>query len=208
MAAPVGSIWQVSFVTIVNEQKCLNVFHYRTVVEPIVADIATESIQLATALEAADKLGPDFAACLALNATRRETVAQCIRDTFGTRYARQVLELNEAGTQAFECTAQNLTAVIIKRTIYSGRWAVGGTHVPAVPSNGYQDGLLNTAPYKGALGVLAAEIAENITTAAGGEYEPGLYHPDGQHNWFTPIVETELVDELRVLRRRNVGQGI
>lgn len=208
MGTPVGSVWEVTLKSTVAGQKCLNVLHYVVETESSETSIVAESLQLAEAIGAGGAVGPAFEDCLAQNETFDEIVAQCVKDTLGTRYARQVLDVENPGGFAADCTTPNVSAVITKRTSFSGRWAVGSFHMPGVPATAYVGGMITDATYLGALGVLAAELVQNQTTTSGGEYTPVIYHPDGAHGGFTLLLATEVQEVLRVMRRRTVGLGI
>lgn len=208
MGAPVGSIFEVTLRTTVCNQKCLNVLHYVVETESSETSIVAETIQLATAIETAGGLGDKFRGALSALAIHDETVAQCIKDTLGTRFARQVLDVGDPGELAGDVLTANVAAVITKRTSFSGRWAVGSFHMGGVPGSYFSGGLITDAPYKAALNALASEILQSVTTASGGEYQPVIYHPDGLHGGHTMILETELQDQVRVMRRRTVGLGI
>jgi len=208
MGVPVGSIFEVSLRSTVCGQKCINVLHYVVTAETSETSIVAESLQLATAADAANALGPKFRACLAQNCTHDEVVAQCIRDTLGTRFARQVLDIGDPGDAVEDAATANVSAVITKRTSFAGRWAVGSFHMPGIGAGFYTNGLVSDVTYKAALNDLGAEILQVITTPLGGEYQPVIYHPDGLHGGYTTLLETELQDQLRVMRRRTVGLGI
>lgn len=208
MGAPIGSIFELSLRSTVCDQRCINVLHYVVATETSETSIVAESLQLATAADAVGALGPAFRACLAQNCTHDEVVAQCIKDTLGTRYARQVLDVGDPGDAVEDATTANVSAVITKRTSFSGRWAVGGFHMPGIGAGFYTGGLVTDVGFKAALNALASEMLQPITTVLGGEYLPVIYHPDGLHGGYTPLLETELQDELRTMRRRTVGRGI
>lgn len=206
MGAPVGSVFEVTFRTLCANQRCLNVLHYVVETETSETVPAVEAEQLAIAADAA--LQTDFLNCLGTNCQLTEVVAQCIRDTLGNRFARQVLAVDAAGTGPAHSDQPNIAGVITKRTNFAGRWAVGSFHMPGVPINTADQGVWEPGGYKSALGVLAAELLESITTASGGVYAPVLYHPTGVPTWTTPLHATEVQDQVRVMRRRTVGLGI
>lgn len=208
MGTPVGSIWEVTLRTTASNQKCLNVLHYVVETETSTGGIAAESLQLANAIDAAGAIGPDFRDCLGSNVIHDEVVAQCIKDTLGTRYARQVLDVGDPGAFPAVSDTANIAATITKRTSFSGRWAVGSFHVPGVPIGTYAAGKFTDAPYIAAVNVLAAELLQSVTTAGGGVYQPVIYHPDGLHDGYTRLQDAERQEEVRTMRRRTVGRGI
>lgn len=205
MGLPVGTIWQVGIDTVVNGQRCMNILGYRCTAESTEADIAEETLNLAAAMNAVGGIIPKLVACQSNDALITQVTAQAIRET---RYARQVVDIGQAGGVAEDCTAQNLSAVIIKRTAFAGRWAVGSFHVPGLPVTAYVNGAIEPV-YKASVVDLAAQLLVPVVIPiVGGTYEPVLIHPVGEHGGSTFLTSTEVQDELRVMRRRTVGLGI
>lgn len=207
MAAPVGSIFELQIRSTVCGQKCLNVLHYVVEVESPTGSIVTETAALAVSASALNSIGDFFLQALPLNCTLDTISAQCIRDTLGTRFARQIVDLEDPGEWGVPTLTANISAVITKRTSFAGRWAVGSFHMPGVPENEQADGLLKAGAYKTALETIALELLDPLSPAGGGTYQPVIYHPDGLHGGYTRLLATELQEQIRVMRRRTVGQG-
>lgn len=205
MGRPVGSILQASIESLVNGQRLLNVLHYKVEAESTEADVKDEQENFATQLNAVGGIVPKMQAAMSIEATISQVVVQFIRPE---RFARSTLEIDDTGTIASDCNAQNVAAVITKRTAFAGRWAVGAFHLGGVPVNGYVAGNLEPA-YKAFVLALAEQLLEPIVIPiVGGTYVPVLVHPIGEHGGSTELAETEVQDTLRVMRRRTVGLGI
>lgn len=205
MGQPVGSIFQVAIESLVNNQRLLNVLHYRVEEETTEADIQAETENLAGQVLAFNGIVDKMLDCMSNTANVTQVTAQCIRNT---RFVRAVVEDNQEGNIVSPCAAQNLAAVITKRTTFSGRWAVGSFHLGGLPVTAYQAGVLDNA-FKALVQALADELLDPIVIpAVGGTYIPVLLHPVGQHGGSTVINAVEVQDQVRVMRRRTVGLGI
>jgi len=205
MGRPLGSIIQATIKYVCNSQVCLNVLHYE--VQNVSSHDSAQDEQLAflSRFNAVSDVIAKLKDCLSQEATIVEAWAQFIRPT---RYAKSVLELDAIGGVVSDCHAQNLAATIVKRTEFGGDWAHGSLHLGGVPNNGYSGGLLEPA-YKDLVEVLAAQLLEDVASPTGGGiYAPVLLHPPAAHGGSTLLSGSEVMDELRVMRRRTVGLGI
>lgn len=205
MGLPVGTIWQVGIESLVSGQRCLNILHYRTTAESTITGIADEAESVAAEMNKVNGVIPKMLACMHTSATIVRVSAQAIRNT---RYARQFVEVDEDGSIGTGSVTPNVSAVITKRTTFSGRWAVGSFHLAGIPSSQIVNGLLDSG-YKTLVSEIASEILAPLDpTVGGGEYEPILLHPLGQHGGYTALTQADVQDTVRVMRRRTVGLGI
>ena len=205
MGRPVGSIIQAGIETVVNGQRLLNVLHYKVKLESTEPDAKDEQENFATQLNAVGGIVAKMRAAMSQDATVVRVVAHFIRDQ---RFARSTLEITGAGLIAEDCTAQNVTATLTKRTAFAGRWAVGSFHLGGLPVTGYVSGNLEPV-YKGLVEDLANQLLVEITVPiTGGTYTPVLLHPPAAHDGSTELREIDVQETLRVMRRRTVGLGI
>lgn len=205
MGRPVGSIVQLGIETVCNGQRMLNVLHYRVETESGEADVQAEQENFLAQVNSVNGIIDDMKACLSNDVTVVQAVAQFIR---AERWARSVLDIGEQGDSLLPCEAQNVAAVITKRTAFAGRWAIGSFHLGGLPSSAYVAGNLDPT-FKLDMEVLALQLLEPIVVPiVGGTYVPVLVHPLGEHGGSTELASTEVQDTLRVMRRRTVGLGI
>lgn len=210
MSFPLGSLFEVKFIYEYSDgSKALNVLHYVNTTASTLASSVDETLDVANAAAAVGGLGEAIIDALAENVEMVGITAQCIRDTLGQRYALADVDGLGNGTFVGACTAHNVSAVITKRTTFSGRWAVGSFHMPGVPFVAYADGLITNVTYLGELADIATELLAPLTgPIGGGTYEPCLVHKPGEHGGHTLLFDTEVQTQLRTMRSRTVGRGI
>ena len=191
-----------------NKQRSINVLHYR-VDQPWDVDTLNEEYDAIWArLYGAQPIGllQAFTNCLADNATFDFVDLQYVAPT---RYTLKRFFPVLSSSQQEKCTAQNVSATIVKRTERAGRMYRGGVHIPAVPEDKYLEGELSTG-YLTDLGILCTELMTNITDPAlGGISKPTLYHRKVVQSPFsTDLTSCVYNTALRTMRSRNVGKGI
>lgn len=208
MAAPLNSILEVGFEGTVNGQRTLTVLHYRvTTVSPDPSILGEQETFIA-------EVGPlgnfnivaPYIACCGNNFTLNNVTAQFVSPT---RTRRSSATFNTPGQVAEAVTAQNVSAVITKRTDLGGRKQIGGVHLPAVPPSRYVGGMLTAAHLTAMATLRAALLATVSPPIAGGSYKPCLWHKKLPAQPASDLV-TQLVSQetLRIMRRRTVGLGI
>jgi len=205
MAIPIGSILEVQIETRANEQRCLNILHYRVTTEGSGTGIQAEVEDFLDGVESVSGIIGSYRALMSTEATMWSISGQLIRND---RYARIVHPIDDPGELSGNCTAQNVSAVITKRTELSGRWAVGSFHAACLPESAYLAGKLKNATL-----ILAQELADDIAETVtgpvrGGVYRPVVLHPQADHGGSTFISGCQAQETLRVVRRRTVGLGI
>jgi len=100
----------------------------------------------------------------------------------------------------------NLSWVFLKQSALAGRRGVGPTHMLVPSMQWAQNGNL-TAVNQAERTALMTLVPQVVTVAAGGVYEPVIYHPGFSPN-FTRITHCTQKNEIRTMSRRTVGRGI
>lgn len=212
MPSPIisGDIIQVVFRTIVQEQTCLNVLHFK-ITQPVGQPSFTSDMELLfTCVDpaTAGSVGQTFRSAIATNATIQDITLQRVSPTrdFYMRFPIGLAGISTVG----ECTATNVSGVITKQSEKPGRGRSGSFHIPGIGQNGYSAGRLTNA-YRAEILPLQDALKEDLIDPVTSDHlgVPGMFHPSaplGQQ--FQQVVATSIQSTLRVMRRRTVGVGI
>jgi hypothetical protein len=211
MGRPAGSIVEVRVKGTVNAQKVMTVLHYK-VGNPSALDPAgPEETALFGALSlGATAITDKYRACCSVDYTMDGIDVQFITNT---RFVNVFNAIAGAGTFAGVCDAQNLSAVITKKTELAARNQVGSVHIPGLSVNSYLAGF-TTAALKALMNTLAAALLfTQAPGLGGGTYLPVIFHRGDPHA-IPPILPSDDLmqaafpqDTLRVMRRRTIGVG-
>lgn len=201
---PAGSIIQVVIKTILFEQTCLNVLHYKYE-DTVDADDykAHMNLMWATFIQPAG-LMDDFLACLSIDGVVQEVQLQPIYPSRLTP-VRKVPDA-PSGTNPNPTMPANVAAVITKASDNATRKGRGAFHMPAVPTLAVAEGRL-TGDYMLLLNALAEELIQPAVEGLGGNTTAVLWDRE------LPLAVEKLTDAFgqptaRVMRRRTVGLGI
>lgn len=209
MAHPIGSIVEVIIEWNILNQRCMSVLHYKVTADSSIVDPVGEAIDVANTVSSPGGIMDAILDCMSANTGSTKVSAQFIRGAGGQRFAKATVTAINPGVRAASCTVSNIAAVITKRTIYSGRWAVGSLHIPGLSPGTYDNGKITDASMLGDLNDVAAELLNPITGNVGaGVYSPVVLHKAGVHGGSTDLLSTEVQTTVRTMRRRTVGLGI
>lgn len=126
---------------------------------------------------------------------------------YPTRKAYVLNNVDLPGLIGSNCTAQNLSGVITKRTSVGTRKGVGALHMPALPPTGYADGLITNAQrtlYGAVQACLLNPFTDSLETT---RIEPCLWSRSSPGT-VLGLTATQLQPEVRTMRRRTIGRGI
>jgi len=186
-------------------QRTMNIFHYN-VIAPSTAPsfIVAMNALLADWLNSAT--GPQL---MILAAAAQNWECQNIRGQrlWPTRSLAVYQVDGRPGLRPADCTAPNLSAVITKHGEFGTRKDVGSFHLAGLSDLDYTEGLIS-GPQLTRMDALATRIRTTLVVAGGGtEALPCLIGEDGPAATRT-IVQCEVQDTLRVMRRRTLRVGI
>jgi len=206
MGLAVGAIIQVTALQQKHNQQIMNVFHYRCTTAPSTGSEAENTRALILHLwdVPGGVLGPLWQAVndddTFLNRVRGQQVAP-------TRLAYvEELIVTSGNIAANKLETQNLSWVFVKQSEFAGRRGKGTTHMLLPTTDWMSDGTL-FATGQADRDAFMEEVDDVQTVAAGGVYEPVIYHPDFSPS-FHKITHCTQKPEIRTMSRRTVGRGI
>lgn len=210
MAIPkiaVGDIVQVIIEGVCENQRTLNVLHYKAAVGLPETEyfVALQELCEAVGENPTTGIVPKMLPLMGPNARIQRIQAQRVypqRDLY-TR-----LEIDQGGEHVDDCDATNVAAVITKRGEHVGRGKSGTFHLGGLANTTYALGNI-TGPATALLVDLADKLNDpQMTSGAEPVFKPGLFNPTAGagSNW-NEIVATDPMKTLRVMRRRTVGVG-
>lgn len=145
------------------------------------------------------------------NYTLTQVVLQMISPV---RFARFPYNAGGTGIQADPAGTADLAAVIEFSTLFStprklklGRGMQGGLHYGPVPASKIGNGLIDAAYRAAELNNIGNAFTQVITTSAGNDWQPVIYHRKDAANPYTDVSRYSVKTEARVMRRRTVGRG-
>lgn len=209
MAIPkivVNDIVQVVIESRVNEQRCLNVLHYRCDAMDVALTYAEALDQLMTRVGgAAPSVVAYMVAAMGSNASVEQIRAQRVSPRRDIYLAQSI---GTAGTGTPTVQLSNVAGVITKQTELAGRGRAGSFHLAGLPIGAYTNGSLTVAAVN-QLQTLATEIQANLTIGEAVKWTSGTFSPQAPlAERFHAIFEAFPQTTARVMRRRTVGLGI
>jgi len=208
MGRPAGSVLEVRINGEVFAQKCMTVLHYRVIGASSLDPGGPEETDFLDTIS----IGAPFDIMSAYTSCQGATYLNTRMDAqyvASTRYVNVSKVIAEPGLRVGAVTAQNVSAVVTKRTVFAGRDQVGSYHLPGIRASDYASGKL-VAGLITDLGTLNGVLAQNvISTVGGGEYQPVLYHRgEIAPNNVDVITQWVVQDSIRTMRRRTLGVGM
>jgi len=206
MPIAVNAIIQVTALQQRDNQQILNVFHYRCTTAPSTGTEAANTLALIDHLwqVPAGTLGPLWQAVNAddtfLNRVRGQQIAP-------TRLAYVESLIVTSGNIAVNpVETANLSWVFVKQSEFAGRRGKGTTHM-LLPTTDWMSGGNLFPTGQADRDAFMGAIDDQVTVAAGGVYEPVIFHPNFSPN-FHRITHCTQKPEIRTMSRRTVGRGI
>lgn len=135
-----------------------------------------------------------------------QMVYMMAQPVYPVRLAKVTTTQNAPGIRTGTPLPQNVAAVCTRSGDFGTRWNRGNWH---------QAGLLTTDASNGTWSLaamlllqnIAVELTDPITLTSGAVCQPGLWSPKVPTR-FTEVTRAGVQSEVRVMRRRTVGQGI
>jgi len=206
MPLAVNDIVQVTVLQSRNNQQYMNVYHYRCSTAPSTGTPAENVAALIDHLwqVPGGTLGPLWQAINADDTFLNRVRGQVIHPTRAA-YVEHLI-VSSGNIDANQLETGNLAWVFVKQSEFAGRRGKGTTHMIVPASDWMQDGNLDG---NGQIerDAFMAEVDDVQTVAAGGTYEPVIFHP-GFSPAFHRITHTTQKPEIRTMSRRTVGRGI
>lgn len=192
-------------------QTILNVWHYRLDGSGAPA-LDTALDDLRDQIDSPTGLKGKWLAAAAGNYQLDQLVLQVISPV---RWARFAYDIGEPGAQANDASTADLACYTelsgwfaTDRTLGGKRGMTGGYHFAPVPAEFIVDGMVDPDyrdPYMTDIG---AKILLPLAAAGGGNWQPTIYHRNGEGVKYTDVTRYKVKPEARVMRRRTVGRGI
>lgn len=222
MALDPDSVIEVRIESDCNSQRCFNIFHLGVYSGSTAGQTPTEwqvSIRdwYVAGLAVAGKLLNAMLDCMSNEASLTSVAAQVIHPV---RYrASKVAIIAGDGTIVGSLTNQNTAAVFTKYGELAGQDAVGSWHQGGTPPNMFTNGSLSVGGLT-AMATLAEAFLEKPSFVVGGDnvtFYPAILNkepiPDTdpvryQIKGLTEVIQTEVQQTARVMRRRTKGVGI
>lgn len=206
MAIPVGTIIEVTQLTRLCGQTCMNVYHYAV---NIASSTPNGVNELTDFLNQHWNAGPGTIseAFLSVIPVSAEVFASYAQAVFPVRARKVVINQAHVG-QRDVANQANVQASVTLTADLAGRRYIGGKRVPMTPLDSLDGNLIAT--YVPVLLLYAVACAEPLAVAiGGGEYVPVIYHrPPAPPPQFSLITDAFVQPTTRVIRRRTVGLGI
>lgn len=209
MGLAFGDVVAVTFEGLVQNQRTLTTFMIRRAspvdnAKTVIQDLDDLTFHSQPAGGGADWLQTAYLAACSTDFTLVSIAAQQITTV---RSVKRVRAVGAPGTVVGACEIVNAGATLTKRTNFGGRKEVGSLHMPGMPTNGADNGLL-TAAQKTRYNNLAAAIqAAWVVPVTLVSYNNILFHR-GQVPDYSIVTEVFPQDTIRTMRRRTVGLGI
>lgn len=210
------SIMQVTWKYVVNGQTCMQVINFTNEDEYPAADpveVMDKTVDIFSDTTQCDVL-EKMQALQSNLASYKQCSAQIV---YPHRYIKRVKPMITAGISPAPCSAQNVSLVVTKRSVNAARSGVGSFHLGGIADGMYDKGKIVDAQ-KGQLQALAEALDLPYTTVNPATvWQPCILNmtpivgsdpPRFKIGGSTIVLECLAHDELRVMRRRTVGQGI
>lgn len=153
----------------------------------------------------ADVLETAYLNCMPSNYTLNKISVQKI---WPVRYRRYEEVSGNAGNIANVALSSNVATVLSFHSEMAGRSQVANKHIgPLATAVGWYTGGELTAGYKAVLGALRNAMLLNVTAAGWYTAAPTIYHPGDVVPKWNDITNGQVLDTVRVMRRRTVGLG-
>ena len=217
MAVELHSAFEVRLNYRVNNQNCVNVFHYRNtaaIPDPVTPRDVTVAFHTAFGGMGAGQFEGEFAKVFAANVEITEIDFQAV---YPVRWLKTVGELGTPGLHPGSANAQNVQWTFTKRGLLADRHAIGSMHVGGVPDSVFEEGWINDA-FQDKANVLIDFIRANkVLPNPIGILEFGIINkavvqpptipPKYKYNGIDKVFETQLQRTLRTQRTRTWGKG-
>lgn len=206
MPIAVDSLIQTTVLGLKDQQNVLNVFWYRCTSAPSTGTVAENLEALILKLWEVDlgTMEPLWTAVMPDDYTLNAIRAQVIKPVRTAYVEKLIVDLGDL--VADQIQTANLSWVFVKQSDAAGRRGKGTTHMLLPVSTWMSNGSL-TGVGSADREALIAAIPQIVTVAAGGTYEPIIYHPDFSPA-FSRITHCTIKSEIRTMSRRTVGRGI
>lgn len=201
----------------VNGQRLMNVTHWkpRSTIPGFTPYEAEADFAESMRLAGAGGLVDSIRGCQSVQVTIDSLAAQFV---YPTRYRSYTWEGALLGLLAGDCEAQNLQASIEKIGAVADRHNIGGFRLGGLPTNFYNQGLINPVLLPALTAVADALKGPFATNGPPPEiYDAAILNKtpivvDGKKKFiisgYTPVVDTDVKEEVRCMTRRTVGRGI
>lgn len=208
-----NDIIELKLVGFLFGQTMINVLHFRVQTLPTDPEYVAAMQAFLTAWDVSTTK-TSFLKCCPSDYTLQYATAQRVaptREVFLYKF------MGNAGTGAAANPAQDANAVLTKRTAHIGnhtagtytyRGSTGSVHFPGIPATAGLAGNITTA-YAVDMGTFGSDLLLGLTPADTSYYKSVVWH-----RLFTPqpssddVITTVNQPQIRIMRRREVGQGI
>ncbi|HKY46322.1 MAG TPA: hypothetical protein VJM50_24730 [Pyrinomonadaceae bacterium] len=209
MAIPLiaaGDIIQIVPETRLFGQTCLNILHYKCRNAPSVGDTYVEQLtQIMTNITTSP--GSWYTKMLAAMSEDALVTQLTIQVVFPARRPYVRVGAGGGGGIAADALPPNSTAQITKRSEVAARGRAGHFALPAVPMTKVASGVLLPAYVLTELADLAAALQAPLNYGTFGDYDPVILNVAAPNS--SPVIlQCDVQQEVRIMRRRTVGLGI
>jgi hypothetical protein len=112
------------------------------------------------------------------------------------------------GSHAGQGMPPNTAAVVTKRTLTPGRMGRGSLHLTAIPFDMNDRGVIAPGNRVEFNPILDDLVKAQVVSAIQCTLEPGLFNPTHPPTFWSRLFDCDLMDTLRVMRRRTVRVGV
>lgn len=199
---PQNSIVLVTAEYYIDGQQCLNTIHYQFRSPGPHPDYRLAMTELLSGLTAAGSFVDDLRAFMATDVSFWALHAQPVSPV---RLARVSSIIDQPGLRAGTGLPSTIAAVISRKSDQVSRKGRGNVHIGGlvVPDN--EDGVLSNAA-RLLLDTIAPNLIDTRVIPSGGDFVPVIWSP-ATPNVVFDVTHTEVMDTIRVVRRRTVGVG-
>lgn len=198
---PTNAIVEVNMTYSVDDQTCMNTFHY-LLQEPGAADGVASLTALLLAFDAA--VVNTLSALMSANCTDFVNTAQYV---YPARYQRQEdVSAIHFGAIALPCLPSGASVVLQRRNFVAGPKSQGRIYIAGIPTAQVLDSVLSGAAAI-AWQAAAAVLGQVIVDGLGNGWTPYIFNGKAPAN-LLPVNIVNVNDVLRYQRRREVGVGI
>ena len=198
-----GDVVEVAFEGVHDQQRVLNLFHYRIdKSDPAAVTQASFINSLHAKLNATGGLIPTF-----LAAVSGDYLLSDVRYQFQypTRWAAVTKDVGEVGGGPASLPPAD-SATFTLRAEQAGRRYRRSLHLPALPADWVSEGLIETG-FMTNFNDLGAKLIEKINISTGLDATPVILHR-AAYGSSPQIADFSIVPQVRTMKRRVVGRGI
>lgn len=207
MAHQVGDIIEMAYVGQCEGQRVMNVWHYVVLSSTSQASDIADNASLAGYIKAMNSEGQithEYLDCLPSNYNLDYVRAQKIAPT-RSQHARSLAGF--AGTSGFVANNTNTCAVITKQGQTGTRRAIGSMHLGPLPEGSMDLGFISETQIQRIDNFIQQFRNQQTVPVNNITYRPVIYNPGAtpNHQFISGYLYQT---EIRIVRRRTVGQGI